>query len=124
MRAQPFPPWPACTRSVTRSANSATMSLFLPCMRKAGQVARPAFWSCCCAPADLRRRLCGNDVHGPAAVERTELHCPADQGEQRVVAAAAYPVAPVEMRAVLAADDLAPVHQLAAVTPDAEALGL
>src|SRR5580692_840801 len=29
IEAQPFPPWPACTCSVTRSANSATMSLSL-----------------------------------------------------------------------------------------------
>src|SRR5260370_34023277 len=75
-------------------------------------------------PAGLRRGLGRNDAHGPAAVERTELHQPADQREQRVVAAAAYAVAGVEMRAVLADDDLARVHELAARALDAEALGL
>jgi hypothetical protein len=42
-------------------------------------------------------------------VERPELHVAADQREQRVVAAAADALARVEVRAVLAHDDLARV---------------
>src|SRR6202050_3070948 len=121
-------------------------------MRKAGQVVRPAFWSSChdilsrrpvtsswrvvlagrpgASPADLSRRRGGlgglsrNDAHGPAATERTELHRPADQREQRVVAAPPHARAGVEMRAALADDDLARVHQLACVALHAQTLGL
>src|SRR5580693_7185656 len=83
-----------------------------------------------CPAASLGRGLGGHwgpsryDAHGPASVESPELHVAADQREQRVVAAAADALARVEVRAVLADDDLARVHDLAAVTLDAEALGL
>ena len=94
-------------------------------MRKAGQVSRPAFWSYCLYP---RRTYAG----GSAGTMLTALrprrvpnsNRAADQREQRVVAAAANAVARVEVRAALADDDLARVHDLAAVTLDAEALGL
>src|SRR5215469_16880343 len=123
IEAQPFPPWPACTRSVTRSANSATV---VPSFsHRKGGPGCPARLRGCVAPRRaLRRRLGGDDAHGPAAAERAELHRPADQREQRVVAAAADALARVEVRTVLADDDLARVHQLAAVALDAEALGL
>src|SRR5580704_11028266 len=82
---------------------------------------------CFVASRGLRRRLGGlgrDDAHGPAAAARAELHLPADQREQGVVAAPPHALAGVEVRAVLADDDLARVHQLAAVALDAEALGL
>src|SRR5580693_654643 len=94
-------------------------------MRRRARVCRPAFWSCCAF--GLRRRLAGlgrDDAHGPATADRAELHLPADQREQRVVAAPPHTLAGVEVRAALADDDLARVHQLAAVALDAEALGL
>src|SRR5690242_21633209 len=77
-----------------------------------------------CYRRALLRRLGRDDADGPATVERAELHGPADQREQRVIAAAADPVAGVEVRAALADEDLARVHDLAAVTLDAEALGV
>src|SRR5580704_3234264 len=92
-------------------------------MGKAGQVARPAFLFTLARRA-LLRRLGRDDVDCPATAERGKLHLPADQREQRVVAATADAVAGVEVRAALADDDLARVHDLAAVTLDAEALGL
>src|ERR1700722_1069611 len=123
VEAQPFPPWPACTCSVTRSANSATVvSSF---SHKKGGPGFPARLRGCVAPRrTLRRRLGRADAHGPAAVSPAELHRPADQREQRVVAAAPHALAGVEVRAALAHDDLARVHQLAAVALDAQALGL
>src|SRR5580693_786211 len=94
-------------------------------MRKAGQGLPARLLSCCAF--GLRRRLAGlgrDDAHGPATADRAELHLPADQREQRVVAAPPHTLAGVEVRAALADDDLARVHQLAAVALDAEALGL
>src|SRR5580700_1468786 len=97
-------------------------------MRKAGQ-GLPGPPSGRAVAFGLRRRLrlgglSRDDAHGPAAADRSELHRPPDQREQRVVAAPAHTLAGVEVRAVLADDDLARVHQLAAVALDAEALGL
>src|SRR4029077_18436721 len=95
-------------------------------MRKAGQ-GLPGPPSGRAVASGLRRRLAGlgrDDAHGPPTADRAELHRPADQREQRVVAAPAHTLAGVEVRAVLADDDLARVHQLAAVALDAEALGL
>ena len=77
-----------------------------------------------CVPWRAYARLGWDDVHGPAAVAHSELNRAADQREQRVVAAAADALARVEVRAALPDDDLARVHELAAVTLDAEALGL
>src|SRR6266567_733967 len=76
----------------------------------------------CVPSASLCARLGRDDVHGPAAVAPGELNRAADQREQRVVAADA--LAGVEVRAALADEDLARVHDLTAVTLDAEALGL
>src|SRR6266699_4883038 len=78
----------------------------------------------CVPSASLCARLGRDDVHGPAAVAPGELNRAADQREQRVVAAAADALAGVEVRAALADEDLARVHDLTAVTLDAEALGL
>src|SRR5271170_4756800 len=101
-------------------------------MRKAGQglpgpPSGRAVASSCRVPAGLRRRLGGfsrNDAHSPAAAEPAELHLPADQREQGVVAAPPHALAGVEVRAALADDDLARVHQLTAIALDAETLGL
>jgi hypothetical protein len=94
-------------------------------MRKAGQLPGPPSGPAFCVPWASRCRWLGrDDVDGPAAAGPAELHGPADQCEQRVVAAAADAVARVEVRTALADEDLARVHELPAVTLDAKALGL
>src|SRR5438105_14687476 len=104
---------------------------FVPlCMKRRARFPGPPSGRTACTlvlpvpSAGLRRRLGGNDAHGPATAPHAELNLAADQREQRVVAAPADTLARVEVRAALADDDLARVHQLAAVTLDAEALGI
>ena len=62
------------------------------------------------------------DVDGLAAALGAELHRSGDEGEQRVVAAAAHAITGVEVRATLADDDLARVDELTAEALHAEAL--
>jgi hypothetical protein len=63
-----------------------------------------------------------NDVHHATAAAGTKLNRTGFQGEQGVVATAAYAGAGVEVRAALADDDLACGNYLAAEALDAEAL--
>src|SRR6266567_3897188 len=123
IEAQPFPPWPACTCSVTRSANSATV--FSSFSHRKGGPGIPARLRVYAVPGEpLLLRLGRDDADSPATADLAEIHGPADQREQRVIAAAADAVAGVEVRAALTDEDLARVHDLAAVTLDAEALGI
>ena len=64
-----------------------------------------------------------NDVHDATPALGAELDVAADEGEQGVVTATPDTGAGVEVGATLTDDDLAGVHQLAAVTLHAEALG-
>src|SRR5262249_40020957 len=69
-----------------------------------------------CWPAGLARG-CGlgldrQHAHGPATAPPAELHLAVNQSEQGVITAAADSDAGVEVRAVLAHDDLASAHKL------------
>jgi hypothetical protein len=68
--------------------------------------------------------LLGDHAHGAAPAPRAELDLPADQGEQGVIPAATDAEPGVEVRSVLADDDLARAHELAAESLDPESLGV
>jgi hypothetical protein len=70
------------------------------------------------------RSLLGDHAHGAAPAPRAELDLPADQGEQGVIPAATDTEPGVEVRSVLADDDLARAHELAAEPLDPESLGV
>src|SRR4051794_32577713 len=76
------------------------------------------------APASGGGRLATDDADDAAAALVAELHGAGDQGEQRVVAAAADVVAGVEVGAALADQDLARVDLLATEALDPEPLGV
>jgi hypothetical protein len=71
-----------------------------------------------------RLGLLGDHAHGAAPAPRTELDLPADQGEQGVIPAATDTEPGVEVRSVLADDDLARAHELATEPLDPESLGV
>jgi hypothetical protein len=71
-----------------------------------------------------RRGRLGDHAHGAAPAPRTELDLPADQGEQGVIPAATDTEPGVEVRSVLADDDLARAHELATEPLDPESLGV
>src|SRR6478672_9176621 len=132
--ATPLPPRPAVTCSVTRSTNVGTAMGAPSCASLwtiSGKYGEGA--PCVLSRAPLRgrvtssrpRSLGGRDhVDDAAAALGAELDVAADQGEQRVVAAAADAAARVEVGAALAHDDLAGVDQLAAVALHTEPLGV
>jgi hypothetical protein len=71
-----------------------------------------------------RLGLFGDHAHGAAPAPRAELDLPADQGEQGVIPAAADAKPGVEMRSVLADDDLTRANELTAEPLDPESLGV
>src|SRR3984957_381916 len=115
--AQPFPPWPACTRSDAWSANSAMLIPFY--MRMAGQeTGPPRTFSFCFGLLghvfNVQRVRVRDDAHGAATAVPSELDLAGHQREQRVVVTATDALARVEVRAALPDDDLARVDELAA----------
>jgi hypothetical protein len=70
-----------------------------------------------------RDRL-GDHAHGAAPAPLAELDLPADQGEQGVIPATTDTEPGVEVRSVLADDDLARAHELATEPLDPESLGV
>jgi hypothetical protein len=71
-----------------------------------------------------RRGRLGDHAHGAAPAPLAELDLPADQSEQGVIPAATDTEPGVEVRSVLADDDLARAHELATEPLDPESLGV
>jgi hypothetical protein len=71
-----------------------------------------------------RLGLLGDHAHGAAPAPRAELDLPADQGEQGVIPAATDTEPGMEVRSVLADDDLARADELATEPLDPESLGV
>src|SRR5262245_2775069 len=114
IEAQPCPPSPACTRNSAWSANSATCApgpeALPPCLAGLG--------------GRVRARFRRDHAHRAAPAPGAELYPPADQREQRVIAAAAHPGPGVEVGSALPHDDLARADELAAEALDPESLGV
>src|SRR6516164_3138491 len=122
--AQPCPPSPALTVTVTWSANSATCRSFLvPHDCRADRLAvRPSVARLAYGGLVRRSARFRDHAHGPAVAHTAERDHPADQREQGVVLAAADTGAGVEVGAALAHDDLARVDLLTAEPLDAQPL--
>src|ERR1700710_681346 len=114
----------AQTAPVTRSETLSHGLHGLHGTRAAGCPVRPRHDGASPVRGRSDRDLVGDDADDPATLAGTELDVAGDQGEQRVVAAAADVQAGVEVRAALADEDLAGVDELTTEALHAEALSV